>query len=134
MVKHTLELSLFTLALAGCQRIEVHPSLYDAQGIKDVKTWYVGFTYFGGAETETASKTGEVEQAIVQREAPRKDDLQRCRSSFRGASRWTIACSTSPVFEAVSVSAPPKYVKPTYHVFTSLMPCASYRLGCTSIR
>ena len=64
------------LFLTGCNRIDVRPSVYDPQGIQNVKTWYIGFSYFGGAQTETASKSGEVEQTTVQREAPRKDDVQ----------------------------------------------------------
>ena len=76
MLRQVLPLVAIAGVIAGCQRIEVHPSVYDPQGIKDVQTWYVGFSYFGGAEIETASKTGEIEQTTVQREAPRKDDLQ----------------------------------------------------------
>ena len=56
MFRQLLLLATAVCVVGGCQRIEVHPSVYDAQGIHDVKTWYVGFTYFGGAETETASK------------------------------------------------------------------------------
>ncbi len=77
--------------IAGCNRIEVHPSIYDPQSVRDVKTWFVGFTYFGGAETETASRTGEVEQSTVQREAPRNDDLQlRDDFEFRLRDRFGI--------------------------------------------
>lgn len=75
MSKQLLLLAAAACVATGCQRIEVHPSLYDPQGIRDVKTWHVDFTYFRGVETETASETG-VERTTVQRETPRKDDLQ----------------------------------------------------------
>jgi hypothetical protein len=91
MLKHFLPVATAACVVCGCQRIEVHPSVYDPQGIRDVKTWYVGFTYFAGAETETASKAGEVEQTTIQREAPRKDDLQlRDDIEFRLRDRFGI--------------------------------------------
>lgn len=43
MLRQILPLVAAAGVIAGCQRIEVHPSVYDPQGIRDVKTWYVGF-------------------------------------------------------------------------------------------
>lgn len=77
-------------AVIGCQRIEVHPSIYDPAGIQGAKTWYVGFTYFGGSQTEVAT-TQAVERTAVQREMPRKDDLQlRDDFEFRLRDKFSI--------------------------------------------
>ena len=90
MLRHIASLPLLLPVLTGCQFIDVHPSIYDPQGIKDVETWYIGFTYFGGAETETLSEAG-TQETTVQREIPRKDDLQlRDDFEFRLRDRFGI--------------------------------------------
>lgn len=111
-----LTITAAILAGAGCQQIEVHPSIYDPQGIRDVKSWHVGFTYFTGAQVETASRAGEVEQTTVQREVPRKDDLQfRDDFEFRLRDQFNIRTTREMAVADGTVS-----VHLMYYVFVGI--------------
>lgn len=90
MSKWWVVLLIGSICITGCQRIDVRPSIYDPQGIQDVKTWYVGFTYFEGSQTEVTT-TQSVDQTTVRRDAPRKDDLQfRDDFEFRLRDKFNI--------------------------------------------